>query len=127
RIERERGRLRMLQSEGGDPALIAIGQASVSSLETIRTQNVAEAVATLRAELAERQRAIQDYALTTDALIALKNARIDEQVAALQSIAVREQEKGGNDELVKSIREYIDLLQSSKALNAVEVQTKRNA
>lgn len=127
RIEQERARLRTLQSEGGDPAQIAISTASVSSLETIRTQNVDEAVATLRAELAERERSIQSYALSTDALIALKNARVDEQIATLQSIAIREQEKGGNDALVASLQEYVALLQSSKGLNAIEVQTQRNA
>jgi hypothetical protein len=128
-------RLRAKQAQENDAALAA-ANAGDSDTEFFRRQNAglvgdersqlaAETLKRLEVENAERLRNVQSINLSSGALIQLKDARADEQIAMLQTnIELLKQDENAKA-LVSTYEKLVEQLKKSKTISAVEVQTQK--
>lgn len=90
-----------------------------------RAQAFEEARAQADADLKQRREALQVYGMTEEAIAKVRNARIDEQLAALESQKARLAEAEGNQELIASLERYADALKRTQEFSTREAAMQK--
>jgi hypothetical protein len=88
-------------------------------------QGFVEGAAQLEADLKRRREELEVYGMAEEAIMRVRNARIDEQLAALAAQRAREAEKEGNEEVIASLDRYAEALKKSQDLNTREAAMKK--